>query len=447
MDNLTHSLIGIVAGDTVARSGKAGRLTAQGPAARGLTAEGLTSEGLTSEGLTSRSLTADGRRTFLVTIGVIGGNLPDSDLIVSYGAGGKLAYLLQHRGYTHTIVGCVLLALLLYGAVELFARWRRLAFSRADRVALLSMALFATLLHLGMDSLNSYGVHPFWPFNNDWFYGDSVFIVEPLYWVAAAPMFFLLRTIWARIVLGIALTVALVATVLTYSARPAWYVGIIVLTAVFVSLGKFLSARMASWTSAVATLGVTAMFITAGMTAKHSAEAAAAQDFPSEHLIDHVVSPGFANPFCWDVLMIETGRGQYTVRQATISSSPGALPAGQCFGGLISRVGTAPMTAVAVPSSAAIQWIRQFSMPEDRLAMLAASDCEVRELLQFARVPYATQVAGQWVVGDLRFDRETGLGMSEISLDSRMPARCRFNAPWVPPRAALLVPHALASPE
>ncbi len=98
VDNLTHSLLGIVAGDTVARSSK--------PASGGLTAET--------------------RRAFLVTVSVIGGNLPDSDLLVSYSGftRDKLAYMLQHRGYTHTILGCVILALLLYGAAELVARLR-----------------------------------------------------------------------------------------------------------------------------------------------------------------------------------------------------------------------------------------------------------------------------------------------------------------------------------
>ncbi|MEJ0037631.1 MAG: metal-dependent hydrolase [Gammaproteobacteria bacterium] len=411
MDNLTHSLIGIVAGDTVTRSTR--------PAAGGLG--------------------ADTRRAFLVTISVIGGNLPDSDLLVSYSVTpDKLRYLLQHRGYTHTILGCVALALLLYTGAEIVARLRRLTLSRSDRVALLGMALFGTFLHLGMDSLNSYGVHPFWPFNNEWFYGDSVFIVEPLYWIAAAPMFFLLRTIWARVVLGLALLIALAATVATYSVRPGWYIGVIILTALFLFLGKLVSPRAAALTSAVATVGVTAMFIVAGLAAAHRAEAIAAQDFPSEQRVDHVLSPGFANPFCWDVLMVQTGNGQYTVRQATIANSPTVLPAAQCFGILIPRAGTAPTTAVAAQSSPAIQWIRQFSMPQDRLALLAARDCEARELLQFARVPFATEVAGQWVIGDLRFDRERALGMSEIALDGQTPSRCRFSAPWVPPRAALL---------
>src|SRR5262245_50188180 len=123
MDNLTHSLIGIVAGDTVARSAA--------PASGGLS--------------------ADTRRAFLVTVSVIGSSLPDSDLLVSYNGftRDKLAYMLQHRGYTHTILGCVILALLLYGAAELVATLRKLTLSRSDRVALLGMALLATLLHLG----------------------------------------------------------------------------------------------------------------------------------------------------------------------------------------------------------------------------------------------------------------------------------------------------------
>jgi hypothetical protein len=38
-------------------------------------------------------------------------------------------------------------------------------------------------LHLAMDYTNSYGLHPWYPFNARWFYGDMVFIVEPLFWV------------------------------------------------------------------------------------------------------------------------------------------------------------------------------------------------------------------------------------------------------------------------
>jgi membrane-bound metal-dependent hydrolase YbcI (DUF457 family) len=40
------------------------------------------------------------------------------------------------------------------------------------------VAALGLLLHLGMDYLNVYGVHPFHPFDSRWRYGDMIFIVE-----------------------------------------------------------------------------------------------------------------------------------------------------------------------------------------------------------------------------------------------------------------------------
>jgi hypothetical protein len=263
-----------------------------------------------------------------------------------------------------------------------------------------------------------------------------VFIVEPLYWIAAAPMFFVLRTIWARVVLGLALLIALTATVVTYSARPTWYLVIIILTGLFLFMSKRASARTAAWTSAVTAVGVTSMFIVAGLAAAHRAQAIDAQAFPSEQRVDHVLTPRFASPFCWDVLMVQTGGGQYTVRVATLTNSQALMPVDQCYGRFLAPAGTAPLSPVPAHSSAAIQWYGQFSMPEGRLARLAAQDCEAREALQFARAPFATRLDGHWVLGDLRFDREKALGFTEIALQGK--SRCRYSVPWVPPREALL---------
>ncbi len=77
-------------------------------------------------------------------------------------------------------------------------------------------------------------------------------------------------------------------------------------------------------------------------------------------------------------------------------------------------------------------------MPVDRLASLVAGNCEAFELMQFVRAPFATELDGQWVIGDLRFDRERALGMAEIGLAAQPANRCRYSVPWVPPRAALL---------
>jgi inner membrane protein len=300
------------------------------------------------------------------------------------------------------------------------------------------MALFGTLLHLGMDSLNSYGVHPFWPFNNEWFYGDSVFIVEPLYWVAAAPMFFLVKSLAARIAVGMALLAAIAAHVFTHLGQPVWYIGIILLTIALLVVGKRASARTAALTSAAATVAVTAMFIFAGQAAAHRVEALASRDFPSETGIDHVLSPSPTNPLCWDVLLLQSGSGRYIARHAMLATAPSLLTAERCPGIFEGQSTTAPMTEVPAPASPAVRWLGQFSMPEDRLASLVARDCEASELMQFVRAPFAAEVDGRWVLGDLRFDRERALGLAEIELDVGAHSPCRYHEPWVPPRAVLL---------
>ena len=169
MDNLTHTLIGFVAGETIARC------TADAPG----------------------GLSAATRRSYFVTVAAIGSNIPDLDLLLTYGgfAPGKVGYLLHHRGHTHTLIGCILLALLLHACVEIWAHWRKHKLSRSDRVGIAGVALLGALLHLFMDGLNSYGVHPYWPFENGWVYGDSVFIIEPLYWLSAIPLLFTAKTL------------------------------------------------------------------------------------------------------------------------------------------------------------------------------------------------------------------------------------------------------------
>ena len=147
MDNLTHTLIGLIAGESVARTTRA----------------------------REPGLAPETRRVLFVALAAIGGNLPDLDLVYSYrgvphDSHAKLSYVLQHRGYTHTVLGCLILTLLLYAGAELWLRYRRLELTRRDRLELAGMSMFGTFLHLGMDFLNSYGVHPFWPVKNGWFY-------------------------------------------------------------------------------------------------------------------------------------------------------------------------------------------------------------------------------------------------------------------------------------
>ena len=198
---------------------------------------------------------------------VIGGNLPDSDVLYTGWAGTTLDYLLHHRGHTHTIVGSLILSLLLFVAVRLWWRYRKIEPHPADIRFLVALAILAPLLHIGLDFTNSYGVHPFWPADNHWYYGDAVFIVEPLLWACSAPLLFTLRSRVTR---------ALVALVLVAGIGLSWFSGLVpvslaalltLLTVGLAAVGRFASVRTALTSGVAAWLVVTAVFVTTSRTA------------------------------------------------------------------------------------------------------------------------------------------------------------------------------------
>jgi inner membrane protein len=416
MDNLSHSLIGLIAGESITRSRCA----------------------------RESSLAPDTRRGLLVTLSVIGSNLPDLDLVYSYhpfshDVQSKLDYMLQHRGYTHTVLVCLVLAALLYGAAELWARWRGATLTRYDRLVIAGTALLGIALHLGMDALNSYGVHPFWPLENRWLYGDSVFIAEPLYWVAALPLFFVVRSTTARVIVALAPTLAVVACVLLHLATPLWCVGYVLLGLLLLFVGARTSASTAAFTSAGIAVAVTVIFILCGATAARRIDAIAAADFSGERVIDHILTPVPMNPLCWDALLLGTQGDRYSARLGVLSISPGLLPSQRCP----STSGTRSPTALIAPlaaseSSSEIRWVGEFSMSRALLAKLAGSHCRAAALMQFARAPFGAELESQWVMGDLRFDRTRGGGMASIDLGPPSQGECLSPVPWTPPRADLL---------
>jgi inner membrane protein len=411
LDNLTHTLIGLAAGEAVAQC----------------------------TGEDRHGLPVETRRSLIVVLAAVGGNLPDLDLFYSYvGPDGKLDYLLEHRGYTHSIVGCVLLAAILYGGAQAWIRSMGLTPSLRDSLELAAVCVFGTLLHIAMDSLNSYGVHPFWPLQNRWFYGDSVFIVEPLYWISIAPLCFVVRSSAARVLLALCLFAALVACIVWHAVAPAWSIAIALATAALLIVGRQTSRRTASLASVTAMICVTAAFVLSGSAAAHAADSIARANFSYERLLDHVLTPAPTNPLCWDVLMLGTDGDRYTIRHAMLSVAPGLMPARQCTNVLGGHGTTAPLLKVPLPDSAEIHWLGQVTMSRARLADLVREHCEAAELMQFARAPFIALFRHNWVIGDFRFDREPQLGMAEIELADGSRARCSHNLPWIPPRADLL---------
>jgi inner membrane protein len=128
-----------------------------------------------------------GKRTALGTATLlIGANLPDVDIVASLdGPASDLAF---RRGWTHGILALAVLPVLLTGGMLYFDRATR----RASRSSLpssvlprqiLILAFLSILSHPILDTLNTYGVRWLMPFSGRWFYGDTLFIVDPWMWL------------------------------------------------------------------------------------------------------------------------------------------------------------------------------------------------------------------------------------------------------------------------
>ena len=153
MDNITHSVIGLGVGELLHRS-------------------------LPPEPQEAPQRT---RRALLLFSAWFASNAPDLDLFLTRLMPRPFGYMLQHRGHTHTLLLALPQALLVLALLWLLwpgAR-RLLKTSQPARIGLALCLLLGFGLHMGMDFLNSYGLHPFYPFDNRWLFGDMVFIVEP----------------------------------------------------------------------------------------------------------------------------------------------------------------------------------------------------------------------------------------------------------------------------
>ena len=406
MDNLTHTLIGLAAGECVARGVRTPRGGLQDPV----------------------------RRNALLALGMVGGNLPDADLLWSMPSltGDPLAYLVHHRGYTHTLLGCAVLALLLFAATVALLRWRGHRLRAADVGLLGAMALLAVMLHLGLDALNEYGVHPFWPWNNQWYYGDAVFIIEPLYWLAVAPLFFSLRTRGARWFAGVVLVVGSIA-VLAFNRMSAVAWTLPVLSLLLIGVGRRLSPRAASRLAIGVVVAVSATFWATHALVLHRVQAVAAGQFPGDTTLDIVLSPAPGNPLCWDVMLLQRSGTDYVARMGKHSLAG----AGQSCARSLTMQGAAPLQAMQVPVMAGVRWRAQFTMDAAVLARLAATSCDTRRLASFLRAPFAVENSKGWILGDLRFDRGSGGGFAAMRVDPAAPARCERSNPWVAPRRDL----------
>ena len=408
MDNVTHTIIGTLVGEVAARVAPSQKST----------------------------LPAATRRNLCVTLGAIGSNLPDSDLLYSF-IGRKLNYLLHHRGHTHTILIALLLGAATLGITRWWIRRRGLQASSQDYALLAAVLMFTPLLHIAMDFTNNYGVHPFWPLDDRWFYGDSVFIIEPLFWAACAPLAFIFRTHIARFAVLLLMVAAIALCFLTGMVPRPLAVAYSLLVAAMLLVGQRASTNVALAVSVSVWLGATAMFAITAHSARSRIDAIAAQQFPESTLLDRIVTPMPINPACWEVMMLQKESDNAVIRRAMLAMAPSWLTADECLSRSLDIEITAPLAPVPRENSEQMKWYGQISTPLARLARLAQENCEAAAAFRFIRMPWLANVEEGLVLGDLRYDREPGLGFAELVIAD--PPNCpRFVPNWVEPRRDLL---------
>ncbi len=152
MDNLTHSLVGLV----LSRAGF-NRLTPQA-----------------------------------TPVLLLAANAPDIDVVSA--AGGSLAYLHYHRHLTHSLLMAPVMALLPVLLVRLATR-KPIAWKMAYLLSLLGVAS-----HLALDLTNMYGVRLLLPFSARWLRLDLNSIVDP--WILTALLLSLIAPALSRLVAG-----------------------------------------------------------------------------------------------------------------------------------------------------------------------------------------------------------------------------------------------------
>lgn len=396
MDNLTHTLFGLAAGELVQRS-------------------------LPAEADTQAQQT---RAHLLRFAGFAASNFPDLDLFATRLLPAPLGYLLHHRGHTHTLLYALPQALLLAALIWLLwpAARRLLGASAAARTGLAICCLGGLALHIGFDFLNSYGVHPFYPIDARWVYGDLVFILEPVFWVGfGIPMAMALRARLPRWLL-----LALLPLLLALAAKGylLWSAACVLIAAGggLIALGRRAGERGRQ--ALAAGMAMAALFVLGQAAAGSAARATLASGLGNGGaLVDAAMSAYPANPLCWSFATVQrdTGRDEVVVRRGVVSALPAVLAASACP----AAMGEAGSGSAAL----VLAWEQHASL--QRLRQLARDDCQVAAWLRFARIPaFSAERAS-----DARFG--PGDNFSTLHLGAAQP--CPAYVPgWGMPRADLL---------
>jgi inner membrane protein len=233
---------------------------------------------------------------------LIGANLPDIDIVSRFW--GRAANLEHHRGLSHSLLGVLFFSLAL---ATIWWFWQRRSGRQLEWQRLFIASLVALSTHPLLDALNNYGVRPLLPFDNSWFYGDLVFIVDPWFWLILGGGLFLqsgseLNEKLLYCLLGL-VTSALILFVdlVSVPAKVLWLVGLAVLVACRLKLSEPISPGRACQAALFILLGYLVLLYGLQRASLADAERYLRAQAP-EPISKFSVSPSLSNPLRWEVL-------------------------------------------------------------------------------------------------------------------------------------------------
>lgn len=262
-------------------------------------------------GLTLAKAGLDRTTPLATTALIVSSNLPDIDN-VTWLVGGSIFSLEHHRGFTHGFLGLGLLAAALTFVLTFLDRRFRLRSDpfrrplRPFRIFLISC--LGGLGHTFMDFTNVYGVRPFAPFSQRWFYGDLVFIADPWIWLILGSGVVWLTTTDAARTFGWLVVGIIASVVVTLSLRaPSEQLAAIPSTARvvwFCGLALIITGALFGWRRAGPKLARYSLFVLAlyycGMWMAHqSAMKQARTTAPDANVTSIAVWPAPVNPLRW----------------------------------------------------------------------------------------------------------------------------------------------------
>jgi inner membrane protein len=347
------------------------------------------------------------RKTPLATATlIIGANLPDIDGFTT--VLGDDASLWLRRGMTHGVLALAVLPWMLAGAVMLWdkhlRRRRHPDKEPAKFWPLLLLSYLSVLSHPLLDWMNTYGVRVLMPFDGRWFYGDSLFIIDPWMWLltAAAVVMADARARWSIagwIVLGLAGTgLVFFSGLVPFPVKALWGVG--VASIVFLRVRAVRSVpveRVATVCGVLLGLYLVGMFAGSRLAASQVAQWMRQRGTQVESVM---AGPLPANPFVRDVIVLTPGQYEF-VEVNWLAGPVGPF-----------RVSHPPVT-------------RDMSHPAVQAALKAP---RIRGFSNWLRFPthQLEQTEGGYrvVIQDVRYSRTRNLiGTATVELDSQLQPR------------------------